>query len=129
MDDRRILESYPLPLARGYRRFRNAAEARERHDAAYYLFEVYLKYAAAIAIAYYLRGEERDHKVNVALKGLARPSLGEWVRFLRECLGFLSKEKEPILLMAAIANLYEGKETGWSAVKELFNALRAFRTR
>ena len=46
MDDRRILDSYPLPIARGYRRCRNAAGNRERHDAAYYLFEVYLKYIA-----------------------------------------------------------------------------------
>ena len=43
MDDRRILDSYPLPIAPGYRRCRNASETRERHDAAYYLFEVYLK--------------------------------------------------------------------------------------
>ena len=49
MDDRKILDLYPLPLARGYRRCRNASEARERHDAAYYLYEVYLKYFAAMA--------------------------------------------------------------------------------
>jgi hypothetical protein len=39
MDDRRILDAFPLPLARGFRRWLNAREARERHDAAYYLFE------------------------------------------------------------------------------------------
>ena len=72
-------EAYPLPIARSYRRFRNAGETREQHDAAYYLFEVYLKYAASISMAYYLRGEARDHKVNAALKGLARPSTGEWL--------------------------------------------------
>ena len=92
MDDRKILENYPLPIARGYRRYRNASEVRERHDAAYYLFEVYLKYLAAVAIAEYLAGEARDHRVNAALKGLARPSLGEWLRFLRECLRFLGEQ-------------------------------------
>ena len=38
-----------------------------------------------MAIASYLAGEGRDHRVNAALKGLARPSLGEWLGFLREC--------------------------------------------
>jgi hypothetical protein len=65
MDHRQILESQPLPLARGFRRWRKAAETREEHDAAYYLFEVHIKYAAAGAIA----GSERDHKVNAVLKG------------------------------------------------------------
>ncbi len=60
MDDRKILESLPLPLARGYRRFRNASEVRERHDAAYCLFEIYLKYASSIAVARYLAGEAHD---------------------------------------------------------------------
>jgi hypothetical protein len=49
---------------------------------------VYIKSAASIAIALYLRGEARSHRVNAALKWLARPSLGEWLRFLRECLKF-----------------------------------------
>jgi hypothetical protein len=58
MDDRQVLESLPLPIARGLRRHRNATEVRERHDAAYYLFEIYLKYAAAIAIARYLAEDD-----------------------------------------------------------------------
>ena len=69
MDERKSLDLYPLPIARGYRRFLNSEESRERHDAAYYLFEVYLKYVAAIAVSHYLSGEERDHRVNAALKG------------------------------------------------------------
>ena len=105
MDDRRILEHYPLPIARGYRRYRNANEVRERHDAAYYLFEVYLKYVAAVAIAQYLAGEGRDHRVNAALKGLARPSLGEWLRFLRECLRFLGQGTEGDPAIQAVAKL------------------------
>jgi hypothetical protein len=88
-DQRSLLDRCPLPLARAYRRSLNAVETRERHDAGYFAFEVYLKYAAAIAIAFYLAAEPRDHRVNAALKGLARPSLGEWLRFLRKCLRFL----------------------------------------
>ena len=50
MDDRKILDHYPLPIAWGYRRYRNAAEVRERHDSAYYLFEIHLKYLASGAL-------------------------------------------------------------------------------
>ena len=128
MDDRRILEKYPLPIARGYRRCRNAAEARERHDAAYYLFEIYLKFAASIAIAHYLAGEGRDHRVNAALKGLARPSLGEWLRFLRECLGFLAAGQRPEPAIAAMAGLFEKKEPHSKPLIGLYNELRALRT-
>ncbi|MBI4601034.1 MAG: hypothetical protein HY721_03650 [Planctomycetes bacterium] len=128
MDDRRILDRYPLPLARGYLRYRNASEARERHDAAYYLFEIYLKYAASIAIAHYLAGEGRDHRVNAALKGLARPSLGEWLRFLRECLRFLTEGKEPDPAVASMARLFERKEPHSDALRGIYNGLRSFRT-
>ena len=62
MDDRKVLELYPLPLARGYRRHINAAAARERHDTAYFLFEIYLKYVASVAIASYLAHTGRNHR-------------------------------------------------------------------
>ncbi|MBI4602978.1 MAG: protein kinase [Planctomycetes bacterium] len=127
MDDRRTLDSLPLPIARGLRRHRNSTETRERHDAAYYLFEIYLKYAASLAIARYLAAEGRDHRVNAALKGLARPSLGEWARFLRECLGFLTgKDSSPAV--AALAVLLERKESRWPEAVRLYNELRALRT-
>ena len=60
MDERRILEQFPLPLARGYRRYLNATESKERHDLGYFLFEIYLKYLSATAIAAYLTCPERD---------------------------------------------------------------------
>lgn len=128
MDDRKVLEHVPLPIARAYRRYMNALEARERHDAAYYLFEVYLKYAASIAIAFYLAGEARDHRVNAVLKGLARPSLGEWIRFLRECLEFLARDAGGEPLVGALAGLLLGKEARRAEIAGLHNALRSFRT-
>ena len=128
MDDRRILDHFPLPIARGYRRYRNAAEVGERHNAAYYLFEIYLKYLASVAIAHYLAGDARDHRVNAVLKGLARPSLGEWLRFLRECLKFLSQGDATDPAVQAMASRFESREARWPAVVKLFNAMRSFRT-
>lgn len=128
MDDRKILDLYPLPLARGYRRYLNASEVKERHDLGFCLFEILLKYVASVAIAAYLAGEERDHRVNAALKGLMRPSLGEWVRFLRECLEFLVKQEAADPALRAMATLLKEKDSHWPHVVLLWNALRALRT-
>jgi serine/threonine protein kinase len=126
MDDRKVLDESPLPIARGYRRFLNASEPRERHDAAYYCFEIYLKYVASIAIAHYLGGERRDHGVNAVLKGLVRPSTGEWLRFLRECIGFLREDGQPSAAVLAIDGLLGRQESRWSKVLDLYNAVRSF---
>jgi len=120
---------FPLPIARVYRRYLNAAETGERHHNAYYLFEVYLKYVASIAIAHYLAGSCRDHRVNAALKGLVRPSLGEWLRFLRECLTFLGSQREETpAAIKAIASVFGRKETRWPAALALYNAIHSWRT-
>jgi serine/threonine protein kinase/Flp pilus assembly protein TadD len=115
-------------MARGYRRFVNARERRERHDAAYYLFEVLLKYVASAAMGHYLAREPRDHRVNAALKGLARPSLGEWLRFLRECLTFLSESARDDARVEALSRLASARDASWPRVLSLHNALRSHRT-
>jgi hypothetical protein len=127
MEDRQITESAPLPLARAFRRYWNSAGGRERHDAAYFLFEIYLKYVASIAIARYLAGDARDHRVNAVLKGLVRPSLGEWLRFLRECLRFLAEGSgTPDPLARGMADLLGRRESRWERVLRLHNRLRSF---
>jgi len=126
VEDRQILERCPLPLARLYLRYLNASSSRERHDHAYFLFEIYLKYVASIAIACYLAGGTPDHRVNAALKGLVRPSLGEWIRFLRECADFLTGRENPAGCIAAVAGLLREKRAGWPEVVDLYNALRSF---
>jgi len=123
--------TYPLPIARGWRRFLNADKGRDRHDAAYYLYEVYLKYCASFAMARYVAGEARDHRVNAVLKGLVRPSLGEWLRFLRECLRFLHGAPggggEADAAIAALADLLEAKDVRRPRSVALANRLRSFR--
>ena len=128
MDHQKVFDQQPLPIARCYRRFRNAGGDRERHDAAYYLFEIYLKYVASAAIAHYVAGEGRDHRVNATLKGLARPSLGEWLRFLRECLRFLAEREDAHPAVRAMAGLLDSRESRWREVLGLYNHLRSART-
>ena len=128
MEDRRILEQFPLPLARGYRRYLNATESKERHDLGYFLFEIYLKYLSATAIAAYLASPEREHRVNAALKGLLRPSLGEWLRFLRECLEFAGRGEDSDPVTRSIAALFKEKDARAPRCLQLFNRMRSFRT-
>jgi len=128
VEDRGVLDRQPLPIARGVLRYRNAGEIRGRHDTAYYLFEIYLKYAAAMAMSSYLAADARDHRVNAVLKGLVRPSLGEWMRFLRECAGFLACRETPDPYIRAVAELLDTRQSRWTHVLDLYNALRAERT-
>ena len=84
MSTTNIAKRWPLPVARAYENFLGAEEPKEAHDRAFAVFEVTLKYLATVFISDYVWGNERSHRVNAALKGLARPSLGEWAGFLRE---------------------------------------------
>ena len=51
--DDALAQRLPLPLAQLYRRAFNAKGARDRHDAAYYLWEATLKLLGSAAIAAY----------------------------------------------------------------------------
>ena len=82
-----ILYRYPFPIAVTYLNADNAREAVGAHDQRLKLFEVTLKYLSSIAIAQYLHDRLEDPRVKRALRGLARPSLGQWNGFLREVLG------------------------------------------
>jgi serine/threonine protein kinase/predicted negative regulator of RcsB-dependent stress response len=85
---REYLVRQPLPLAQLYGRSYNAKDARSRHDNAFYLFEAWIKLAAAPMVACYLReaGEsgQRVAALDQALAHLALPSLGHWISILRE---------------------------------------------
>jgi serine/threonine protein kinase len=84
---REYLLRLPLPLAQLYSRAYNAKDARGRHDNTYYLFEAFLKLAAAPAAAVYLHevqhGAARVPALDGLLAALALPSLGQWLAILR----------------------------------------------
>src|SRR5262245_24131682 len=85
---REYLLRLPLPLAQLYGRAHNAKDARSRHDNAFYLFEAWIKLAAAPLAARYLCEAEvsgqRVPAMDRALAQLALPSLGQWVGILRD---------------------------------------------
>lgn len=92
-----IHKEYPFPIAKAYLRAVNADEPVERFTQIGYLFEVTLKYAAAISVSEYLAQPQRDKNVNQTLSGIRRPSLGNWVGFLRDCLRFNLQQRATVL--------------------------------
>jgi len=83
-----IRNDFPYPIAKVYLKTINAEEPIEKFTMIGYLFEITLKYAAAISISEYLSGSKRDDTINRILSGINRPSLGKWAEFLRETLKF-----------------------------------------
>ncbi|MDY7040611.1 MAG: hypothetical protein SVX38_07095, partial [Chloroflexota bacterium] len=122
-----ILYRYPYPVAMTYHNADNAREALGAHDQRLKLFEVILKYLASITIAQYVHDGANDERVNHTLRGLARPSLGQWNGFLREILSYYDREgKVEQLFIPAIHQIYFGKSKERPALAKAYNAIRNF---
>jgi hypothetical protein len=122
-----ILYRYPYPIALTYHNADNAREVMAAHDQRLKLFEVTLKYLASIAIAQYVRQAGDDEKVNRTLRGLSRPSLGQWNGFLREILTYYDRAGQRDALF--IPHMYEAyfqKSREWPALCGAYNTLRNF---
>lgn len=130
MDDRKILELQPLPIARSYRRYRKASQVRERerHDAASQLFEVYLRYAASLAVAHYLASGERDRELDAVFLGLARPGISEWLRFLADTLKLIGRREGFPAAVKDMRERLERKDQRDGDLPRLHHALRSLRS-
>jgi len=122
-----ILYRYPYPIAMTYHNADNAREVLSAHDQRIKLFEVILKYLASIAIAQYVRDGADDQQVNQTLRGLARPSLGQWNGFLRQILSYYERlGKVDRLFIPELYPAYFDKRKDLPALAEAYNAMRNF---
>jgi hypothetical protein len=122
-----VLYRYPYPIALTYHNADNAREVMAAHDQRLKLFEVTLKYLASIAIAQYVRQAGDDEKVNRVLRGLARPSLGQWNGFLREILTYYDRTgKRDGLFVPEMYEAYFQKSRERPALCQAYNTLRNF---
>lgn len=122
-----ILYRYPYPIALTYHNADNAREVMIAHDQRLRLFEVTLKYLASIAIAQYVRQAGDDEKVNRVLRGLSRPSLGQWNGFLREVLAYYDRTgQRDALFISEMYEAYFQKSRERPALCRAYNALRNF---
>jgi hypothetical protein len=82
--DETLARRLPLPLAQLYRRAHNAKNARDRHDAAYYLWEAALKLLGSAAVVSFLQARRAPaDRLAEALQNLARPAVGHWWEIVR----------------------------------------------
>jgi hypothetical protein len=122
-----ILYRYPLPIAVTYLNADNAREAVGAHDQRLKLFEVTLKYLSSIAIAQYLHDRLEDPRVKQALRGLARPSLGQWNGFLREVLSAYSRAgRLDGLFVTDLPDAYNKKRRDRPAMAKAYNEITNF---
>jgi serine/threonine protein kinase len=117
LGDRSIRDSLPLPVARLWRRARNAKSAKDRHDTAYFAWEVSLRLGVAAA-------PPSD------ASALARGSLGTWAAALR---GGDRPIQESSLLgaHAAWSEVVTGQRAGRSTLRlrDLAATLAAYRNK
>jgi outer membrane protein assembly factor BamD (BamD/ComL family) len=119
-----ILYRYPFPIAVTYLNADNARETVGAHDQRIRLFEVILKYLSSIAIAQYLHDRLEDPRVKQALRGLARPSLGQWNGFLREVLASYRRAgRSEGLLVADLPDAYNVKRRDRPAMAKAYNEI------
>lgn len=87
-----LARGLPLPLAKLWRRARNATSAAEAHHAACCLWEASLRLLASTAVVVYAERGEPDPALAETLTRLARPALGDWRRFVRELVPALADD-------------------------------------
>jgi hypothetical protein len=122
-----ILYQYPFPIAVTYLNADNAREAVGAHDQRLRLFEVTTKFLATIAIAQYLRDRLQDPRVRQALRGLARPSLGQWNGFLREILdAYRRAGRVEQLFIPELFDVYNKKHQDRPAMAQVYNEFTNF---
>ena len=81
-----LLNTYPQLLAGTYARFIDQPDPTAEHTLLLALFEVTLKYLAAVVVAQYRPLGFSDPAVDEALTRLPHPSLGHWAALLRAVL-------------------------------------------
>lgn len=143
---------FPYPLAATYHRaFYSTNDMDEMHELLLDLFELVVKYCAALVVSQYLDEKLDDPRLDASLLQLQRPSLGHWQSWLRDGLSLYARSNLPLrvpelatfylqkdraTLLQAYKDLWAlpqfGRETkGPSSVtpREFFEALGTYRNR
>src|SRR4051812_48349087 len=81
--DEDLVRRLPTPLAQLYRRAHNAKTPLDRHLTAFAVWEVALKLLGSAAVVSYAGHDERAPELVEAMSRLARPTLGDWWKFVR----------------------------------------------
>jgi hypothetical protein len=109
-DDAQIVNRYPMPLARSWQRVLVAAPRPSvHHEALLALAETLTDLLGGMAIAAYTqRGATADPTLNRSLRNLRRPTLGQWLGWVRGALAAVPPDDAPVPGLAAA---YEATDT------------------
>ncbi len=122
-----ILYQYPFPIAVTYLNADNVREPVGAHDQRLRLFEVTLKFLSSVAIAQYIHDRLDDPRVKRVLRGLVRPSLGQWNAFLREVLNAYRRAgRLEDMLIPELYNAYNKKRSDRPAMARAYNEIVNF---
>ncbi len=78
-----------------HRRARQAHSPLERHQAAFYLWEFGLRMLGCVAVIEYASANGRDRRLELPLRNLARPMLGQWWELVRVIVPLLAERGDP----------------------------------
>lgn len=122
--DAKILGEYPYPLARSYyRAYKATRDENQIHDFLMDLYEVMVKYPATLVMSQYTNEGAPDATINEQLQAIERPSLGNWVGWLRDIINFYGRQKKP-LIVSELSTFYNEKFREGSALLKGYNGLK-----
>jgi RNA polymerase subunit RPABC4/transcription elongation factor Spt4 len=122
--DAKILGEYPYPIARSYyRAYKQTRDETQIHDFMMDLYEVIVKYMAVLVMSQYASEGGGDQTVTDSLQALERPSLGNWVGWMRDIISFYGKQRKPLVVSELSTCLNEKYREG-TAVLKGYNELK-----
>ncbi len=123
--DAKILGEYPYPIARSYyRAYKQTRDETQIHDYMMDLYEVLVKYLAVIVMSQYASEGGGDQTITDSLQALERPSLGNWVGWMRDIINYYGKQKKP-LVMSELSTALNEKYREGSAMLKGYNELKS----
>ena len=131
--NRDITDGYPYPIASTYMKIYQDATPGGRHDRLRDLFQVTLQFLASVMLVQYARDRKRDKAtydnaaINDSLADLARPSMGHWLRYLRDLIAHYDKiGKRDQLFFPQLAEVYnrKGNQDQYKAMLAAYNMIR-----
>jgi serine/threonine-protein kinase len=93
--DETLVRRLPLPLARLYAHYFNAAGTHARHSTALLLWEVTFRLLGSVGVVEYAASGRRDEAIDGDLKNLVRPSFGHWRGLVRALVAHLADAGDP----------------------------------
>jgi len=99
----------PYIINKTFEYFKNEEAANRKLDLLCGTFTQIFRYTGCILLSEYMEEKESDFKVNNAINGLIRPSLGSWVGFIRVYLKYKDNKN---IFIKELPEVFQGLKKG-----------------